>query len=64
MSELVDQLVTELLNEYTRMERKATEAELRFRQIQRRLREVEKSRDKWKEEARGLKFQLGQKLHR
>jgi hypothetical protein len=57
----VDDLVSELLNEFTRLQRRESEAHRRFEQIRRRLKAVEASRDRWRDEAKGLRFQLSQK---
>lgn len=54
----VDGLVAEILHEFARLERCLAEAEKRNETFKRRLRDVEKSRDRWREEVRNLKFQL------
>ncbi len=54
-------MVAEMLDEFARLERKLAESELRNAKFYRRVRELERSRNRWKDEVANLKFQLSQK---
>ncbi len=53
--------MSEMLHEFARLERQLAESELRNAKFYRRVRELEKSRDRWKKEVGNLKFQLAQR---
>ena len=57
----IDDHVAEMLHEFARLERRLAECELRNAKFYRRVRELEKSRDKWKAEVGNLRFQLAQR---
>ncbi len=60
----IDEHVGEMLHEFARLERKLAECDKRNQVFQRRVRELELSRDRWKKEVGNLKFQLSQRVTR
>lgn len=57
----IDDLVAELLHEYARLERRLDAADRALAASRRSNLELKRSRDRWKEEVRNLKFQLQQR---